>query len=611
MSNKDCRPSTLRAVIEAIQNDESLPKDRRTELITGIKTFCRCVGRDPSEVDANPAALRAIARHAKPKLLGVGDAHFRNSMSRLRKALAHAGIAVDRRRNMPLSAAWEAFLKEVGKKRIDLRKFAGSCSARGIEPEAVTQDVFDAYYQRLEEQSIQHNLRERWHRARRAWNDIAAVEGSGYLHIEKVFGDGEKLPSLAEFPASFAAQPQSFREALTKPTIFGSPAASSAAVANPGTGWARRRSGHRRKPLSPVTADGYARNLVLLAGYLVRDGAPVEHLSLGSLLDPELVERGLERIQIDVLAARADSRSRGAMRGEDPGHHDPNEPLPIVTAVAYAVLSLAKYLKPDAETFAAIKAIASSTRVKRKGMTPKNKARLHQLADPRAKSLLLNLPAVVFARHANVKKPTFKQAREVQDAAVLAVLLELPLRMKNVAHLDLERHFQRPVSNGPGKWLISIAGHEVKNDRDINGEFTEETSAMLDRYVSVFRPVLAPQPSLILFVSSTTGKAKRRTTTSTQFSQFIRRETGLELNPHIMRHFAASNWLDAHPDDPETPRQFLGHESIDTTRNFYADGNQRRAFRLYHALTDRMQASSADAPKRTFDFGRRTRGSSK
>ena len=79
MSNKDCRPSTLRAVIEAIQCDESLTKGGKTDLTTGIKTFCRCVGRDPSEIDANPAALRRIARLAKPKLLGIGDAHFKNS----------------------------------------------------------------------------------------------------------------------------------------------------------------------------------------------------------------------------------------------------------------------------------------------------------------------------------------------------------------------------------------------------------------------------------------------------------------------------------------------------------------------------------------------------
>ncbi len=613
MANKDCRPRTLRAVIDAIEDDSSLPKARRTELNSGVRTICRCVGRDPSEVDANPAALRALTRYAKPQLLQMSDAHFRNSMSRLKKALEHVGIAIDRRRDMPLIPSWETLLNTMAEtKRLDLRKFAGRCSALAVEPEAVTQAVFEGYYEFLEEQSIQHNLRERWHRARRAWNEAVAVQGGVYPQIENPFDRGQKLPSLSKLSTGFATQLQDYRQALIKPTIFTSHAASPTVVTSGQGASARRWSGNRRKPLSHVTADGYARNLVLLVGYLVRDGMPVEHFfSLETLLDPELILRGLGRMQTDILAERAGGRSGASANGDDPAHRDPDEPLPIVTAVAYAVLSLAKHLKPDAETFAAIKRIASSTRVKRQGMTTKNKIRLNQFADPRAKSLLLNLPAAVFGRHAGVTKPTFKQAREVQNAAVLAILVELPLRMKNVVYLDLERHFLRPVSIGPGKWLISIPGHEVKNHQDINGEFTEETSAMLARYVRVFRPVLAPHPSSSVLFVSRTGAAKRRTTTSTQFSEFIRRETGLQLNPHIMRHFAACNWVDAHPEDAETARQLLGHQSIDTTRNSYVGNTQRRSFQQYHGLLDTMRAASTEVPKRAFDFSRRKRGVSK
>ena len=108
--------------------------------------------------------------------------------------------------------------------------------------------------------------------------------------------------------------------------------------------------------------------------------------------------------------------------------------------------------------------LAGRTRVKRRGMTAKNKARLGQFADQRALKLLLDLPARVFARHAEVEKATFKQAREVQNAAILAVLTELPMRVGNVADLDLVRHFQRPVGSTSGNWLVSIPAHEVKNE---------------------------------------------------------------------------------------------------------------------------------------------------
>ena len=152
-----------------------------------------------------------------------------------------------------------------------------------------------------------------------------------------------------------------------------------------------------------------------------------------------------------------------------------------------------------------------------------------------------------------------------------------------------------------------IPGHEVKNGQDIDGELTEETSAMLDIYVSVFRPLLSDGPSSSLFVSCS-GKAKRTTTYASQFAQFIRRETGLELNPHLMRHLAANRVIDADPRDAEVARQLLGHRSIDTTRKFYVDSsNQRRAFKVLHDLNRLDRAEAGAFSKPSFDFGRRKR----
>jgi integrase len=134
---------------------------------------------------------------------------------------------------------------------------------------------------------------------------------------------------------------------------------------------------------------------------------------------------------------------------------------------------------------------------------------------------------------------------------------------------------------------------------------------MLDAYLKVFRPLLFDGPSSSLFVSST-GKAKRNTTYSTQFSQFIRRETDLELNPHLMRHFAANRVIDANPGDAEVARRLLGHRSIDTTRKFYVEpSNQRRAIKVYQDLNRRDRAETNAVPKLEFDFSRRKRRGSK
>ena len=360
---------------------------------------------------------------------------------------------------------------------------------------------------------------------------------------------------LTDMPPSFVEDAERYIELVTKPSV----------------------TSDRFEPLSPVSAKNYVVNMVYLADSVVNDGVPLGDLtSLRRLLDPDLVARGLDRMQTDLTAERTRAKPSRPSEIHDHLKSSPINPkgwLPMVHATAYAAVAVAKDLQVDEATMTELRRIArkigSAFKKQRKGMTPKNKARLAQFDDPRARRLFLNLPAIVFRRHATVTKPTFNHARAIQDATVLAVLQDLPIRVGNVAALDLDRHFIRPSSDAPGCWRVSIPGWEVKNDEDINSVLSAEVSALLDRYVRVFRRALSDKPSSVLFLNRD-GKAKRETTMSAQFTQFIRRETGLALNPHLMRHFCVNLWLKECPGDFETARQLLGHKTSDTTRKSYA-----------------------------------------
>jgi integrase len=94
---------------------------------------------------------------------------------------------------------------------------------------------------------------------------------------------------------------------------------------------------------------------------------------------------------------------------------------------------------------------------------------------------------------------------------------------------------------------------------------------------------------------------------STQFTQFIRREIRLELNPHLMRHFSVNLWLKDCPGDFETPRLLLAHKLSDTTRKSYAHLQQSAAIERYNAVIQREQAEAAELPQPAFRFGRRKR----
>lgn len=203
------------------------------------------------------------------------------------------------------------------------------------------------------------------------------------------------------------------------------------------------------------------------------------------------------------------------------------------------------------------------TRVTRGGMTAKNRARLGQFVDDRALKLLLDLPARVFARYDSMEKATFKQAREVQNAAILAVLLEQPMRVGNVADLDLDRHFQRPLGRGASKWLVSILAHEVKNDETIDGEFTEETSARLDRYVAVFRPALAAH----------------------------HRHLGRAMSLHVFRDGATTTVAVEASAEIGIAGDLLGHADPKTSEKYYNQARGVEARRRYHVALDDLRRS--------------------
>ena len=202
---------------------------------------------------------------------------------------------------------------------------------------------------------------------------------------------------------------------------------------------------------------------------------------------------------------------------------------------------------------------------------------------------LVNLPFRMGNELADVAQPTVRQAQEMQMAAMLAILVHLPLRIKNVAALDLDIHIKRPAGGVEGRWLVHFVEGEVKNEVAIDGLFNEKVSGLLQRYVEVFRPVLAKQPSSKFFISQH-GAGKDPHTLSGQFRRLIRRELGFVVNAHLMRHWAGFVYLESHPGDYETVRRLLGHKNISAMIKLYTGAETKSAHRLY----DRVIAAHVD-----------------
>lgn len=541
MAPPSTKTLTLQGLIDFVSSDERLSPSQRAERTSALRSFAKVCGKHPSEIIADPQVIRALIDRASWQLAGLSKQRWANVLSLVTSAMKIAGVKVRRRRkNRKLDETWEALLAPLARRdRDELHPFAGWCSALGIAPSEVGAVVFGRFLEHLEQETIQRNPRERAYVPRRAWNrTVASIPGSPYPVIPNAEPAGWRGQQWDAFPPSLLVEIEAYKAAAVKTNFFAQ---------------------GKRRAIKPITARNYVNNLRWYLSVLVQDGVPAEQFtSLGACLDAVLVERGLN---LRLGGRELDDRS-----------------TPGLSAMITALINIARYVEVPAKDAVELKRLADLVRHRPEGMCERNIERLSQFT-PDALRALINLPFHVEHRLAKVTKPTVRQAQEYQIAALLAILLYLPVRIKNAAALDLNKHFKRPIG-GSGEWQVHFEPREVKNGVAIDGRFNDEVSTLLARYVEVFRPVLLTTATSKLFVSQN-GTEKGSHALGSQFSGFIKREIGLSVNPHLMRHLAAFAYLEANPGDFESVRQMLGHKDVATTVKFYSGANTRAALKRY------------------------------
>ena len=161
------------------------------------------------------------------------------------------------------------------------------------------------------------------------------------------------------------------------------------------------------------------------------------------------------------------------------------------------------------------------------------------------------------------------------------------MRVQNLCELDVDRHLI-DTRRGRGR-LVHISIAKTKTEVRFERGLPARSIAMLDMFVGTYRARVCDASGSLLFPGRD-GGCRAVTRFSTAISEFIRRETGLVMNPHLFRHLAVKLHLDRHPDDMETARLMLGHTTSTTTERAYAENRTDHAFRRW----DRTLASLRD-----------------
>lgn len=215
------------------------------------------------------------------------------------------------------------------------------------------------------------------------------------------------------------------------------------------------------------------------------------------------------------------------------------------------------------------------------GMTERNRRKLRRIVDdPQALARLVNLPHKILTK-LDPTRPTLADALALQSCLAIQIELMAPMRAKNLAELDLDRHFDVV---GPETCHIRIEALEVKNNQTLEYILGLSFMRLLVPYRDVYRPLLLGKATTTALFISRNGRQKTPDALSAQISKYIADETGLDVNPHLFRHLAGYLFLKAHPGEYEPVRQLLGHRSLRTTIEFYVGLEQAHSFRRYDEI---------------------------
>lgn len=540
-------------LIGMLEADGDLTETRCRDMISGLHRVAKALGRPPQDVPCFGRWLQPRLAQITPPSLNLRPKSWQNAVSNARAAMAHGGIVEQRwSRISDLTDEWQQLWKTVLEAKDPtlqpaLRRFVSFLSNRGFLPAEVCEADAEAYLEALSLNEISKNPDVAYRAAVNGWN-LAVKRIPEWPRATLSLPSRQKVIKLkdSDLPESFITDLDALIARLANPDP----------LADDG----------RKRALRPVTLSQYRRQLIRFASELVHSGVPRESVTgLDVLLEPTMAERGLRQML---------SRTE-------------NETTKMISEVAALLRNLGKITGQSEEVQKRLKGLAGKVATSpQRGITRKNRDRLRVLQGEPQSQHLLNLPEHLFNRPPAAKTHLYKRALAREDAVAIAILLYCPIRVQNLAGIHLEQHLQRP---GDGRVFLVLVEEEVKNERPLEFELPRDVVQMIDKHLARRAPELCPKGTPWLFPRRDGAGPVSSNQLAARLRRRIRKETGLEMNAHLFRHYAVMNWLDANPGSYEVARRLLGHSEVSHTINMYSGLENKAATKAFAELVDRKK----------------------
>ncbi len=547
-------PSLATCIARLNQND-GLSSDRKRDLVSGLTRISKALGRTPAGIPADPTWLQPRLAALSAARLGITPKTFANILSNANAALAQSGITASRTRNLAdltpqWRTPWEALLasKDHALTR-GLGRFIRFLDSNDVAPDDVCLDHVDSYREALVCNALRKDPAESALQALYAWNRAARLlpEWPKVAIVAPKSSRNYVLPT-ADLPTSLTAEISRLMACLADPDPL-----------DP--------EGYHRA-LRPDTVVSRRGQLMRFASALIHSGVKPSDLSgLADLVTPTHLEQGLRW----MLARQGDRLSQSLS----------NMCLCLRMVARHVVKLSADDQRRVEQIFA--KLIKS----RRLGMTAKNRDRLRSI-DEESLAKLYTLPDRLWARAKSLQQP-YKAALLAEEAIAIALLFYCPIRRKNLSGLHLERDFQRL---GNGRVILQISENRTKNGIAPCFELPAYVVQWIDHHVVRRAGLLCPAGTPYLFPKRDGSAPIIGGQLGSRISARIRKETGLEMNPHLFRHLSAREVLREKPGYYEVVRRILGHSETSTTYASYVGFEADDATRLLADVINRRRGDS-------------------
>jgi integrase len=535
---------SLADLIARIEAAKELPLRTRQNWVWALRAIARAAGDEPAAVPAHLEFLRIVLERAAPASLGMTRAAWNNARSLAGKALVWAGfMQMPNHYQAKFSPAWQELWEKLPPSTaisFQLSRLFHYASAQGSQPDEINDEAIDNFYLALMKESIVRNPREIHRGAIESWNN-ATERIPGWPQQRLSFRSRRQFFSLSwnEFPPSLEVDVEVYL---------------------------RRAAGldlsdhHFTSPQRPRTLQTRRAQLRLFASAIVKSGVPADSLvDLKTLLTPEIAARGLE-----FLFDR-NNRSSSVQ----------------ISNIALFLGTLARRLDLSEETVMRLRKFAQKLKVTQNGLTARNREALRAFDDEAAVSALFNLPRHILREVLKSGRRGYSEAKFVQTAMAVELLLNAPVRIQNLASIDLEKHLLEVGTRRSRAVHLRFPAVEVKNANYLEFPLIPEAVELLDCYLSDWRPLLLTGVSSFLFPGKKPNLPKGNGALSSQIRKLVYAHTRLDMPAHRFRHAVAKIFLDRNPGQYEVVRQLLGHKDITTTISFYAGAESASAARHY------------------------------